>query len=182
MVSTFIDTLPSPFYEIVVGSVSANFADLVIIGERIEIGLKRGKFASNARQVSFARKATQEKKKGDANAVIANTMARYGQGKPMHIQVKERPGTIPTAPLYLPTNTAKANTYTSTKPVNRRNTIRTLDPVPVPYTELLKTLLERKLITIVPLKLAEPPYSKSYDRNSRCEYHGGVVGHSTDKC
>ena len=45
MVATFVNTLQSPFYEHVLGNVSSNFADIIIIGERIEIGLKIGKIA-----------------------------------------------------------------------------------------------------------------------------------------
>jgi len=41
----FVNTLQSPFYEHVLGNVSSNFADIIIIGERIEIGLKSGKIA-----------------------------------------------------------------------------------------------------------------------------------------
>ncbi|RDX85813.1 hypothetical protein CR513_32936, partial [Mucuna pruriens] len=182
MVSTFIDTLPTPYYEIIVGSVSSNFADLVIIGERIEAGLKRGKFASAMGQASYAKKVTQEKRKAEANAVIANTTAGYGQAKPLHIQVKEKLGADLPTPLYLPADTAGTSAATGTKPPIRRNTPRTLDPVPIPYPELLKSLLEKKLITIVPLKPVEPPYSKSYDPNSRCEYHRGVTGHATERC
>jgi len=58
MVAMFIDTLQSPFYEHMVGSVSLNFADMVIIGERIEFGFKSGKIA----QGSLA--ATNTKKPG----------------------------------------------------------------------------------------------------------------------
>ncbi|RDX85840.1 hypothetical protein CR513_32900, partial [Mucuna pruriens] len=182
MVSTFIDTLPTLYYEIIVGSVSSNFADLVIIGERIEARLKRGKFASTMGQASYAKKVTQEKRKAEANAVIANTTAGYVQAKPLHIQVKEKLGAdLPTL-LYLPANTAETSAAAGTKLPVRRNTPRTLDPVPIPYPELLKSLLERKLITIVPLKPVEPPYSKSYDPNSRCDYHGGVTGHATERC
>ena len=45
MVAMFIDTLQSPFNEHMVGSVSLNFTDMVIIGERIEFGFKSGKIA-----------------------------------------------------------------------------------------------------------------------------------------
>jgi len=45
MVATFVNTLQSPFYEHVLGNVSSNFTDIIIIGERIEIGLKNGKIA-----------------------------------------------------------------------------------------------------------------------------------------
>ncbi|RDX63194.1 hypothetical protein CR513_58401, partial [Mucuna pruriens] len=152
MVSTFIDTLSSPFYEIVVGSVSSSFADLVMIGERVEVGLKRGKFTLNTSHVGFAKRATQERKKGEVNAVITDMTLGYGRGKPLHIQVgKEGPSTIkiaPTTPIYLPyqlANATRANADVDAKPVNKRNTPRTLDPVLVPYVELLKTLLEKKL-------------------------------------
>jgi len=45
MVAMFVNTLQSPFYKHVLGNVSSNFADIIIIGERIEIGLKSGKIA-----------------------------------------------------------------------------------------------------------------------------------------
>ncbi|RDY14360.1 hypothetical protein CR513_00583, partial [Mucuna pruriens] len=182
MVSTFIDTLPAPYYEIIVGSVSSNFADLVIIGERVEAGLKRGKFASMIGQAGYTKRVTQEKRKAEANVVIANTTAGYGQAKPLHIQVKEKMGTNSPTPLYLSADTTGTNTASATKTPIRRNTPRTLDPVPIPYPELLKSLLEKKLITIVPLKPIEPPYSKNYDPNATCEYHGGVIGHATERC
>jgi len=44
MVSTFINTLQPPFYKHVVGRVSSNFVDIVIIGEKIEIGFKIDSF------------------------------------------------------------------------------------------------------------------------------------------
>ena len=39
----FMSTLQGPFYEHMIGSTSARFADLVMAGERIEVGLKLGK-------------------------------------------------------------------------------------------------------------------------------------------
>ncbi|RDX83342.1 hypothetical protein CR513_35743, partial [Mucuna pruriens] len=50
------------------------------------------------------------------------------------------------------------------------------------YTKLFPLLLEHKLIEVVPLKLLEPPYPRSYDPNARCDYHGGAVGHGMEKC
>ena len=32
------------------------------------------------------------------------------------------------------------------------------------------------------MKPVQPPFPKSYDANARCEYHGGGVGHSTERC
>jgi len=45
MVAMFVNTLQPPFYEHMVGNVSSNFVDIIIIGERIEIELKNGKFS-----------------------------------------------------------------------------------------------------------------------------------------
>lgn len=39
----FMDTLQSPFYEKMIGSVSSGFGVLATFGERIEQGLKNGK-------------------------------------------------------------------------------------------------------------------------------------------
>jgi hypothetical protein len=43
LVGMFMDTLQAPFYEKMIGSISSSFSDLVVIGERIENGLKNGK-------------------------------------------------------------------------------------------------------------------------------------------
>ncbi|RDX69967.1 hypothetical protein CR513_50850, partial [Mucuna pruriens] len=64
MVTIFIDTLSSPYYDKVVGSVASNFAELVVVGKRIELGIKPNN------NVGFIKKLPLEKKKGKANAVL----------------------------------------------------------------------------------------------------------------
>ena len=44
MITMIIDTLPMFYYEKMVGYTPSSFADLVFADERIEVGLKRGKF------------------------------------------------------------------------------------------------------------------------------------------
>ena len=39
LIDMFMSTLQGPFYEHMIGSTSAGFADLVMAGERIEVGL-----------------------------------------------------------------------------------------------------------------------------------------------
>ncbi|RDY07924.1 hypothetical protein CR513_07899, partial [Mucuna pruriens] len=46
MVTMFIDTLLSLYYDKVVGSVTSNFTYLVVVGKRIELGNRRGKLAN----------------------------------------------------------------------------------------------------------------------------------------
>ena len=57
MISMMVDTLPVFCYEKLVGYMPSSFADLVFAGERIEVGMKRGKFdyvsstSTNARRI-----------------------------------------------------------------------------------------------------------------------------------
>ncbi|RDX87938.1 hypothetical protein CR513_30525, partial [Mucuna pruriens] len=74
MVTMFIDTLPSPFCDKAVGSVASSFADLVMSG------IKRGKFVQSSSNVGLAKKPSQEKKKGEANAILLESTLPYGQG------------------------------------------------------------------------------------------------------
>ena len=69
-----VDTLPVFYYEKLVGYTPSSFADLVFTGERIDVGLKRGKFdyvsstSTNAKRIG----ATGTKRKeGDAHAVTS---------------------------------------------------------------------------------------------------------------
>ena len=52
-----VDTLPMFYYEKMVGYVPSSFADLVFAGERIEVGLRRGKFDYAATASSSNRRA-----------------------------------------------------------------------------------------------------------------------------
>ncbi|RDX96148.1 hypothetical protein CR513_21221, partial [Mucuna pruriens] len=73
MVTMFIDTLPSPFYDKAVGSMATNFADLVTVGERIESDIRRGKFAQTSSNTSFTKKMTGfETKRGETNAILVH--------------------------------------------------------------------------------------------------------------
>jgi len=74
MITMMVDTLPVFYYEKLVGYMPFSFADLVFAGERIEVGLKRGKFdyvsstSANARRIG----ATGAKRKeGDTYAVFS---------------------------------------------------------------------------------------------------------------
>jgi len=74
MITMIVDTLPVFYYEKLVGYMPSSFADLVFVGERIEVGLKRGKFdyISPAGTSSRRTKTAGEKRKeGDAHAVTS---------------------------------------------------------------------------------------------------------------
>ena len=54
--------------------------------------------------------------------------------------------------------------------------------LPMSYEELLSILIQNYEISIIPTRPRRPPYPKWYDIKARCEYHGGVGGHSTKDC
>ncbi|RDX78035.1 hypothetical protein CR513_41753, partial [Mucuna pruriens] len=47
---------------------------------------------------------------------------------------------------------------------------------------LFPLLLQKNMIAVLPLKPLEPPYPRSYDPNTKCDYHARAVGHSTERC
>ncbi|XP_073224461.1 uncharacterized protein [Cicer arietinum] len=77
MVTMFINTLQPPFYDKMIGSVSSNFSDLVIIGERVEMGFKSGKIASGYTGLNNTKKlpAGANKKKEEESHFVASNPA-----------------------------------------------------------------------------------------------------------
>jgi len=73
MITIMVDTLPTFYYEKLIGYMPANFADFIFVRERIEFGLRKGKFeyASNAGPISNRRAPVvgTQKKEGDTHAV-----------------------------------------------------------------------------------------------------------------
>ncbi|XP_027912906.1 uncharacterized protein LOC114172940 [Vigna unguiculata] len=155
MVAMFVSTLQPPFYEHMVGNVSSVFADIIIIGERIEIGLKNGKIAYSPLAATTPKSPISGSYQSQHNntwKIEANTNPNQSLGQ-----------------------------ITSPRRNQERNYIH-FTPIPVTYTELLPDLLRNALVAICPMKPLEPPYPKYFDVNATCDYHGGAIGHSTEKC
>ncbi|RDX85483.1 hypothetical protein CR513_33322, partial [Mucuna pruriens] len=181
MVSMFIETLSSPFYDKAVGSMASNFADLVTVGERIEFGLKRGRIASNS--TSSIRKPIPDRRKGETNPVTIDPSKPYGPGG----NSSSPPVTLNPPGMVVSTNPPNANRGKTANPTNAQNPRtsrfrRTFTPIPMTYTTLFHQLLQKRMITTAPPKPLEPPYPRSYDSNAKCEYHEGGPGHTTKNC
>ncbi|RDY12611.1 hypothetical protein CR513_02559, partial [Mucuna pruriens] len=173
MVTMFVDTLPSPFYDKAIGSVVTNFADLVTIGERIESGIRRGKFAQTSSNTGFTKEMTGfEKKRGETNAILVHPS---GQSK---IILSKSEAMTSVYPASMPKRENSSNTTNNRS--DGRN--RVFTPIHMTYTALFPKLLQKNLIAVLPLKPLEPPYPRSYDPNTKCDYHAGAVGHSTERC
>ena len=78
MITIMVDMLPMFYYEMLIGYMPVNFADFVFAGERIESGLRKGKFeyASNAGLNSNRRAPVvgTRKKEGDTHVVTTTPM------------------------------------------------------------------------------------------------------------
>ena len=71
-ITMIVDTLPVFYYEKMVGYMTSSFADLVFAGERIEVGLRRGKFDYAASASTSNRRSGMggaKKKEGDTHAI-----------------------------------------------------------------------------------------------------------------
>ncbi|KAL5191416.1 hypothetical protein HKD37_04G010696 [Glycine soja] len=183
-----------------------DFADLVFAGERIEVGLKRGKFDyvsstnANAKRIG----ATGAKRKeGDAHAV-SSTLAwvkpqqmphgthQYAQHHPsFSAYTGNASSSTPVQPKALTQREApQVPTPNTTRPAGNSNTTRNFPPRPFPgftplpmtYEDLLPSLIANHLAVVTPERVLEPPFPKWYDPNATCKYHGGVPGHSVEKC
>ena len=71
MITMIVDTLPVFYYEKMVGYTPSSFADLVFAGERIKVGLKRGKFEYPALMNDKARANGENEKEGGTHVVTA---------------------------------------------------------------------------------------------------------------
>ena len=74
MITMIVDMLPVFYYEKLVGYMPSSFADLVFANERIEVGLKRGKFDCVAPANMGNRRfgaSEAKKKEGDAHIVTS---------------------------------------------------------------------------------------------------------------
>ncbi|XP_052736686.1 uncharacterized protein LOC128197882 [Vigna angularis] len=156
MVAMVVSTLQPPFYEHMIDNVSSNFADIIIIGERIEIGLKSGKIISQATTPKKYIFNPGKEKKGGVHATSAIPMG-------------------PGAGLGPDQNVGQSANA-------RRNQLKIFTPIPMMYTDLLPHLLKKGLAAIRPMKPLQPPYPKSFDASARCDFHGGAIGHSTEGC
>ncbi|RDY06363.1 hypothetical protein CR513_09651, partial [Mucuna pruriens] len=157
MVSMFIETLPSPFYDKAVGSVASNFADLVTVGERIESGLKRRRIVGNL--TSPGRKLVPERRKGETNAVIIDPSKSYNpEGSS-----SSPPITLNPPGMIISTNLPNPSRVEAANPPNVQNVRlarlrRIFTPIPMTYTTFFPQLLQKHVITTVPVKPMEPPY------------------------
>jgi len=208
MITIMVDTLSTFYYEKLIGYMPANFADLVFARERIESGLRKGKFeyASNVTPNNNRRAPVvgARKKEGDTHAVTSaptwmkapqNIKSSYQSNPPnfsiragssLPTQVKGPPAaertptqrTAPATPRPV-NNTAPGASYNNAQhPPPKDN----FSPIPMTYSELWPSLLENHLVVAIPGRVFQPPYPKWYYPGAKCVYHSGAPEHNIDSC
>ncbi|CAL1355306.1 unnamed protein product [Linum trigynum] len=186
MVSIFFDTLKPPYYNNVVGITTTNFADLLIIGERIEKGIKQGKMEISE---GFVRLSQNKRKEEEMYSTYRETKEKTRKVNSQKNQAL--PYVATTTPILQPPNFMKSIIQNPTpiprQGVNRdvsipRKAKRGFDPISVTYTELFPRLLHDRLITPIPGETLQPSFSRWYRLDKHCDYHSGVQGHSVENC
>ncbi|CAL1362599.1 unnamed protein product [Linum trigynum] len=188
MVSTFFETLKPPYYNNMVGITTTNFADLLVIGERIEKGIKLGKM-----EIPEASKKPHQARRGEGEVNYTQTESSRGRRWDHQPQANQaRPHVANPAmirhptfstqrTIQSPTQIAPPNNQDQNNPGKYKKPLQ-IDPIPITYTELLPQLIQSHLISPIPCEPMKPPYPNWYRSDQHCAYHSGVAGHSTEDC
>src|ERR1051325_6179301 len=160
----FMGTLISPFFNHLIGNSSAGFTELILTGERIEVGIKSGKIqvesSSNAAKRSFGKKET-------------NVM--YGQKSRAKTDRAQSVGAVV---ISNPTSAQPQRDNARSQHAPQRQFTK----INMPLSQALQHMLKAELIT-----LRDPPQnvntsSPRCNPNAKCAYHSNSLGHSTDDC
>ena len=182
-----------------VGYTPSSFTDLVFASERIEAGLKRGKFNHPAWTNEKTRANKEGENEGETHAVTTMPIRpSFPPTQQCHYLANNNPSPYP-PPIYPqrsslnqsqnPPSTQSTtkhhlkhkpkhqprNEFCSEKPVE-------FTPIPVSNADLLPYLLDTAMVAITPARFPQPPFFRGYDSNTMCAYHGGAPGHSIEHC
>ncbi|KAL5193919.1 hypothetical protein HKD37_20G056071 [Glycine soja] len=183
-----------------VGYTPSSFADLVFVGETIEVGLKRGK--SDHPALINAKKTganKEDEKERETHAVTAIPIRpSFPPTQQCHYSANNNPSPYPppsypqrpslNQPQNPPTTQPMLNTTFSTNQnTNEGRNIATKKPIeftliPVSYDDLLPYPLDNSMVSITLTKVPQPPFLRGYDLNAMCACHGETPGHSIEQC
>ena len=175
----FVDTLPSPYYDMLIVNTFVEFGDLMYSVGRIEDGIKRGRIMD-----------TGETMKGNVlNKHVEEPSRR--KFEPMEESVgnlfHSHTPCIQVPPIRYFSPQSFTQEYDQgfdpcLHQCKKRKKTQVYHSLPISYTELLPILIQNYGISAIPARPRRPPYPKKHDVNAKCEYHGGVRGHSTENC
>src|SRR3954466_14577984 len=154
LVDIFMSTLQGPYYDKMVGSVSSGCSDLVVIGERIEDGIKSRKIQGASSNSYHSKRPTStfvKKKEGETNAVVHQE---------------------PRPPMSYPPQQRRF-----------QGPPRKFNPLPTSKSEIQKYLVSESLVELRPMPPPIPgKIPPNFRPNERCEFHDNSPGHTLEKC
>ncbi|KAL5124743.1 hypothetical protein HKD37_02G005088 [Glycine soja] len=189
MIRMIVDTLPMFYYEKIMGYMPSSFVDLVFAGERIEMGLGRGKFDYPTLMNRKPGANGENKKEGEThvmttiptwpNFLLAQQYQYSTNISPSHYPPPYQPRTLnhpqrpplnspqnppaayprPNTTLNMNQNTNQEKNFLEKKPIE-------FTPIPVSYANLLPYLLNNEMVAIIATKIPQPPFSQGYNSNA----------------
>ena len=175
-----MDTLPSPYYDMLVGNAFLEFEDLLYVVGRIEYGIKKGRIANTqARILKHKRNVIDEHIR--ATSVGKKNKRKFNEEKET-VKNLSHSSQIMFSPPQLSIQGRDPNVSPNYSQINKRKRTKRCHALSVSYAQLLPILVQKYKIPIIPVKPKKPPYPKWYDFNARYEYYGGIEGHSTKNC
>ena len=181
IITMIVDTLPMFFYEKMVGCTPLSFADLVFAGERIKVGLKRGKFDYPALMNEKPRANREDEKEEGTHAVtVVPTWLNFPPARQCHCSANISPSHYPppyqprgpnhpqrpslnqpqSLPVAHPMPNTTLNTNQNTNQGRNFPAKKHVEfaPILVSYANLLPYLLDHSMVAITPAKIPQPPF------------------------
>ena len=169
LVDMFMGTLTGPFFNLLIGSSSSGFTELILTGERVDSGIKSGKIPMASASTSNAVKKSFIGKK-ETNVVYGS---RSRAKNDRHYSVGVVLISNPT-----PTQRTRQQNNQQRPDVERRQFTK----INMQLSQALQHLLKADLVT-----LRDPPSnpntaSPKYNPNAKCAYHSNNPGHDINDC
>ena len=183
MIKWFIDNLKPPYYEKMISTQVTHFASLILIGERIDEGIRSMKIM-DAKSLSSmveqqVKRMTGHKTKEVDVYMVDNTSKRPRGVAPAYATPATRPyqqqNQFGQAPNRAFNQRGRPNPLRPFRKENRKYT-----PLPMPLADLCAYLLERKLVTPVFYRPKEGPSVLGFNPSKKFEHHFGVEGHTLE--
>src|SRR4051812_20926732 len=207
LMDMFKDVMKSPYYQCFAACKASDFAELVLVGERMEHGIKNGNVQVFGTLSEFPKQVNEEtnavsdyeEESPDHSpdhisrheAVVASSVQN---NSPVCVAILNEPPTQFVQQKLIPKDQSgqyvpqRRNYQHNRHPQGRqrhRRPKRGYDPIPMTRDKLLSHLINLSLVEPKQPKQPKPvhfPYHVGFDPNVSCGYHAGAPGHSIEDC
>ncbi|XP_058726831.1 uncharacterized protein LOC131598229 [Vicia villosa] len=204
LMDMFKDVMESPYYQCLAACKASDFAELVLVGERMEHGIKNGNVQVVDTPSEF------HKHMNEKTSVVSDYEEESPDYPPDHISCHEAVAVTPVQDdpqICVATHTQPPTQFVQRKSVpcdqsvqyvpqkqnyqqNRhphgrqrhRRPKRVYDPIPMTRDKLFSHLINLSLVEPKQPKPVRFPYHVGFDPNVSCDYHAGAPGHSIEDC